>query len=164
MSAAHKPALRALTAGVAGVLFGVGLLVSGMTDPNKVLGFLDVLGAWDPSLVWVMVGAIGVHFMAYRLIRRRSAPLFDDSFRVPTRRDLDAKLLLGAAVFGVGWGLGGYCPGPSLVALASLGSGVMVFVVGLLIGTLVVAKLEARVSQRALDSRGQRLREAGLAE
>jgi uncharacterized membrane protein YedE/YeeE len=141
MSAATK---QAVVAGASGLLFGLGLLVSGMTDPKKVIGFLDVFGAWDPSLVWVMVGAIGVHALAYRIIRRRRAPLFDSSFRLPTRRDLDARLLLGAAIFGVGWGLSGYCPGPSLVALPSLGAGVLVFVAALAIGTIMGVRLTAR--------------------
>jgi uncharacterized protein len=133
---------RALAAAASGLLFGAGLVVSGMTDPHKVLGFLDLFGAWDPSLMLVMVGAIGVHALAYRLIRRRARPLFARSFALPTRRDIDAKLLLGAAIFGVGWGLGGYCPGPSLVALPSLGLGVAVFVLGLGVGTFVTGKLE----------------------
>jgi uncharacterized membrane protein YedE/YeeE len=145
VSASHK---QALAAGFSGLLFGVGLVISGMTDPNKVLGFLDVFGAWDGSLMWVMAGAIGVHAVAYRWIRRRPAPLFDAAFRVPTRRDLDGRLLLGAAVFGVGWGLGGYCPGPSVVSLASLRAGVVVFVAALAVGSIVTAKLEARFARR----------------
>jgi len=143
-----SPAVKqALAAGVCGLLFGLGLLVSGMTDPNKVLGFLDVFGAWDPTLVWVMVGAIGVHALAYRLIRRRSASLFASGFRIPTRRDVDVKLVFGAALFGVGWGLSGYCPGPSLVALASLHSGVIVFVAAVALGSIVAAKLETRFAR-----------------
>jgi uncharacterized membrane protein YedE/YeeE len=148
MSASVK---QALAAGLSGLLFGAGLVISGMTNPNKVLGFLDVFGAWDGSLMLVMLGAIGVHALAYRWIRRRSAPLFDSAFRVPTRRDLDGRLLLGAAVFGVGWGLGGYCPGPSVVALASLRTGVVVFVAALAVGSIVTAKLEARFAGRAAE-------------
>src|SRR6185295_7370618 len=97
----------------------VGLAVSGMTRPSKVVGFLDVFGAWDASLAFVMVGAIGVHAVLQRVIARRGSPLFEDRFHLPTRRDVDARLLAGAAVFGVGWGLGGFCPGPGLVAAAS---------------------------------------------
>jgi uncharacterized protein len=131
-----------------GALFGAGLLVGGMTAPRKVLGFLDVFGAWDASLVFVMVGAIAVHALAYRLIRGRSSPLFAARFELPTRRDLDARLLVGAAVFGVGWGLPGYCPGPSIVALASGGSGIAVFVLGMLAGLFITGKLE---QNRAVD-------------
>ena len=108
-----------LTSLLAGLLFGVGLAVSGMTRPSKVIGFLDIGGSWDPSLALVMVGAIAVHFVAYRLITRRSKPIFDDKFHLPTRRDADPRLIVGALLFGAGWGLGGFCPGPALVSAAS---------------------------------------------
>mgnify|MGYP000882980322 CR=1 FL=1 len=124
-------------AGVAGLLFGVGLGVSGMTRPAKVEGFLDLFGAWDPSLALVMVGAIAVHFVALRLVRRRRAPLFEDRFHLPTRRDIDRRLVLGALIFGAGWGLGGYCPGPGLVSAAGGSSGAIVFVVGMTTGVLL---------------------------
>jgi uncharacterized protein len=139
---------RAAAACASGVLFGAGLALSGMTDPHKVLGFLDVFGRWDASLLCVMVGAIGVHALSYRLIRRRAAPLFARGFALPTRRDLDAKLLIGAAIFGVGWGLGGYCPGPSLVALPSLGLGVALFVAAMGLGTFITGKLEQTFEAR----------------
>jgi uncharacterized membrane protein YedE/YeeE len=131
----------------AGALFGVGLAVSGMTRPQKVLGFLDVFGAWDASLMFVMLGAIGVHWIAYRMIRGRSAPLFAPKFVVPTRRDLDAKLVIGAAVFGAGWGLGGYCPGPGIVSLPHGGSGALIFVIAMLVGLFATGKVEARLSR-----------------
>jgi uncharacterized membrane protein YedE/YeeE len=139
---------HALAAGLSGVLFGAGLLISGMTDPNKVLGFLDVFGAWDASLLFVMVGAIGVHALGYRLIRRRSAPLFADAFSMPAARDIDAKLLVGAAVFGIGWGLGGYCPGPAVVSLASLRGDVVAFVGGMVLGMFITARLESGRARR----------------
>ena len=135
--------LHALSALAAGLLFGAGLLVSGMTRPMKVIGFLDVFGRWDASLMFVMVGAIAVHAVAYRLIRKRSSPLFAGKFVLPTRRDLDAKLLIGAALFGVGWGLGGYCPGPGIVSLAGGGLNALVFVSAMLAGMLATGKLEA---------------------
>jgi uncharacterized membrane protein YedE/YeeE len=153
MSASAK---QALAAGLSGLLFGAGLVISGMTNPNKILGFLDVFGAWDGSLMWVMAGAIGVHALAYRWIRRRPAPLFDSTFRVPTRRDLDARLVLGAGLFGVGWGLSGYCPGPSVVALASLRPSVVVFVAALAVGSIVTAQLEARFTGREVGVTPQR--------
>jgi uncharacterized membrane protein YedE/YeeE len=128
---------KSLTALVAGALFGVGLGVSGMTQPSKVIGFLDVAGHWDPSLAFVMIGAIAVHFVLLRLIVRRRAPLLDERFHLPTRDDLDAKLVLGAAIFGVGWGLGGFCPGPGVVSTASGGTTALVFVGAMLAGMLV---------------------------
>jgi uncharacterized membrane protein YedE/YeeE len=131
-----------------GLLFGAGLLVSGMTDPQRVLGFLDPFGAFDASLIFVMVGAIAVHFAAYRWAKRRTAPLFAPRFLVPTRRDIDAKLLIGAALFGAGWGLGGYCPGPGAVSLLGGGSKALVFVAAMLAGMFATAKLEAYSAKR----------------
>jgi uncharacterized membrane protein YedE/YeeE len=121
----------------AGSLFAVGLAISGMTKPSKVVGFLDVAGAWDASLAFVMVGAIGVHFVAHRLIRGRAAPLFDTKFHLPTRREIDLRLVLGAGLFGVGWGLGGFCPGPGLVSAAGGSVGALVFVAGMTLGMLI---------------------------
>jgi uncharacterized protein len=105
----------------AGFLFAVGLGVSGMTQQRKVIDFLDITGAWDPSLAFVMIGAIAVHALGRWLVRRRSRPLFDHRFHdpAPTLRLVDGRLVLGAALFGVGWGLGGFCPGPALVTAAS---------------------------------------------
>ncbi len=120
-----------------GALFALGLALSGMTKPSKIIGFLDIAGHWDPSLALVMMGAIAVHFVAYRLIRRRSAPLFDTKFHVPTRKDLDLRLVLGAALFGVGWALGGFCPGPGLVAAGGGSLHAIVFLVGMTLGMLV---------------------------
>ena len=110
-----------LTAFIAGLLFAAGLGLGGMTQPAKVFGFLDIAGSWDPSLAFVMLGAIAVHATAVRRILRRPAPLFAVRFALPTRRDIDARLVVGAALFGAGWGLVGYCPGP---AVAALGGGV----------------------------------------
>ena len=130
-----------------GALFAVGLAISGMTKPSKVVGFLDIAGAWDASLAFVMVGAIAVHFVAYRIISRRSSPLFDAKFHLPTRKDIDTRLVLGAALFGVGWGLGGFCPGPGLVAAGAGSPNALVFVAGMTIGMLIenaVARASAR--------------------
>jgi len=121
----------------AGALFAVGLALSGMTRPSKVVGFLDLAGDWDASLAFVMMGAIAVHFVAYRVVLRRPAPLFDVRFHLPTRKDIDLRLVLGAALFGVGWGLGGYCPGPGLVSAAAGSLGALVFVVGMTAGMLI---------------------------
>jgi hypothetical protein len=124
---------RAISALVAGALFAIGLVLGGMTQPAKVLGFLDFSGRWDPSLAFVMGGAVLVHAVAYPLIRRRPAPLFEVKFHVPSRRDLDRRLILGAALFGVGWGLAGYCPGPGLASLTT-GLSPLLFVASLLTG------------------------------
>jgi len=133
-----------------GALFAVGLAISGMTKPSKVIGFLDVAGNWDPSLAFVMMGAIAVHLVAYRIVVRRSSPLFDSKFHVPTRKDIDRRLVLGAALFGVGWGLGGFCPGPGLVSAGAGSPGAVVFVAGLTIGMLLEHAI-ARAFPRARD-------------
>jgi uncharacterized membrane protein YedE/YeeE len=129
---------RTALALAAGALFGVGLGVSGMAQPAKVLAFLDVGGDWDATLLFVMGGAVGVHFWAYRWMRRRSAPRLDERFFVPAGTPIDARLALGAVLFGVGWGIGGYCPGPAVVSLATLGAPVLVFVAAMLAGMLLV--------------------------
>lgn len=117
-----------------GLVFALGLGISGMTDADKVLGFLNLAGDWDPSLAFVMAGAIGVHLVLYKRIIRRQSPIFDGSFHIPSRRDITPQLVGGAALFGVGWGLGGFCPGPGLVSLSGLGSSAAVFVVFMLSG------------------------------
>lgn len=114
---------------LSGLVFGIGLIVSGMANPAKVLNFLDISGTWDPSLAFVMGGAIAVTAPSFAwLFRSRQTPYFDSTFRVPTRNDLEPKLLTGAAIFGVGWGLGGFCPGPALTALPLAASGTLIFV------------------------------------
>ena len=123
---------------VAGVLFAVGLGISGMTQPEKVVGFLDFSGAWDASLMMVMVGGIGVNTLAYHLIaKRRAAPLLRERWELPSSKDIDPKLIAGAAVFGVGWGLGGFCPGPGIVSVASGSVASLVFVGAMIVGMLV---------------------------
>jgi uncharacterized membrane protein YedE/YeeE len=123
-----------------GLIFGVGLVVSGMAQPTRVIGFLDVFGAWDPSLLFVMAGAVAVHFTALRLIARRNAPLYASEFDCPRRAGVDGRLVAGAALFGVGWGLSGYCPGPSVVSLPSASASVLVFVGAMAIGMWLVGR------------------------
>ncbi len=118
----------------AGALFGLGLAVSGMVNPQKVIGFLDVAGDWDPTLAFVMGGALLVAIPAFRLIFKRSRPVLTDDFDLPTNDSLDARLLGGAALFGVGWGLSGFCPGPSVTALASGLLPVFAFVAAMIAG------------------------------
>jgi uncharacterized membrane protein YedE/YeeE len=117
-----------------GLLFAVGLAISGMTQPAKVVGFLDLTGDWDPSLACVMVGAISVHALLYRLLCKRAAPLFAARFSLPTHSSIDARLVVGAGLFGLGWGIGGFCPGPAVTSLASGHTPVMVFVISMLAG------------------------------
>jgi len=135
--------MQLLSALLAGLLFGLGLVVSGMADPLKVQNFLDPLGAWDPSLAFVMGGAILVALPGFRLVRRRAAPLFAATFRMPTRSDIDGRLIAGAGVFGIGWGLGGFCPGPALTALPLGAAGTLVFVPAMLAG-IYLARLARR--------------------
>ena len=130
---------------LSGLLLGVGLVIAGMTNPAKVTGFLDILGPWDPSLALVMVGAIGVHFLLLRPILRRPRPLFEDRFQVPPRAGVDGRLVAGAAVFGVGWGLGGVCPGPGIVDAAAGSSYALVFTVAMALGALGVVVPRRRV-------------------
>ncbi len=122
---------------VVGLIFAFGLGLSGMTDANKVIGFLDLLSGWDPSLAFVMVGAIGVHLAFYRLIMNRKSPLFDQTFYLPTNQVIDTKLIVGAGLFGVGWGLSGYCPGPAIVSLASPNASIAVFFSALIVGMVL---------------------------
>lgn len=117
-----------------GLLFGAGLIVSGMTRPAKVVGFLNLAGDWDPSLAFVMGGAIAVHAAAYRLVPRMPRPLWGLRWGIPTRRDVDARLIVGAALFGAGWGLGGYCPGPGLTSIFTGAQATLTFTGSMLVG------------------------------
>lgn len=135
-----------IVAFVVGLIFAVGLGISGMTQPQKVVGFLDVFGSWDPALVFVMGGAVVVHFITYRIIIKRRSPLFADNWQIPTKTELTPALIGGAFIFGVGWGLGGYCPGPALASLASLDVGPIVFVTFMLIGMLIFKQIDKRLN------------------
>jgi uncharacterized protein len=127
-----------LVAFATGLLFAVGLGIAGMTEPDKVLAFLDPFGAWDPSLAFVMVGAIAVYMPVYWLARGRLAP----RLHLPTRKDVDVRLVVGAAMFGVGWGLVGYCPGPALVSLTTLTGPALAFGAAMFAGMRLHARLE----------------------
>ncbi|MFO0990454.1 MAG: YeeE/YedE family protein [Hyphomicrobiales bacterium] len=130
-----------------GLIFGLGLVVSGMVDPTKVQNFLDLFGSWDPSLAFVLVGAVVVTFAGYRLAWRNATPMLDDQFHLPRSRAIDRRLLLGAAIFGTGWGLSGYCPGPALTALGLLAPGTIVFVPAMLVG-MWLARMTANATER----------------
>ena len=128
---------RALAAMLSGILFGVGLALSRMTDPTVVLGFLDIFGNFDPTLAFVLGGAVGTSVVAFHFVLRRNEPLFDSDFKLPTTQLVDRPLLLGAAIFGVGWGLAGYCPGPALVSAASGIGTAGLFVLAMIAGSLI---------------------------
>jgi len=121
---------------ICGLIFGAGLLISGMTDTRKVLGFLDVLGSWDPTLAFVMAGALAVTGVGYALVRRSPKPLLAVRHLWPEKREIDRPLLVGSVLFGIGWGLVGLCPGPALENLATLSPQVIVFVGAMLAGML----------------------------
>lgn len=136
--------MNLLASFLAGLVFGLGLIVSGMANPAKVLGFLDLAGAWDPSLVLVMGGAIAVGSVAFFLARKRAVSLLGSPMRLPTSRDIDRRLVGGSLLFGIGWGIGGFCPGPGLVALGMGEVKALVFVAAMLAGMWVWGLLEAR--------------------
>jgi uncharacterized membrane protein YedE/YeeE len=135
---------------VVGLLFGLGLLLSGMTDPAKVLGFLDLFGAWDPSLAFVMGGAIAVGLFAFALAKKRSTAFLGGAMQLPTSKDIDRRLVLGGVTFGVGWGLAGFCPGPGLVSLAAGQPKAAVFVAAMVAGMLVFEFAEQQRQRRAV--------------
>lgn len=134
--------MQLLTALFAGLVFGLGLIVSGMTDPSKVIGFLDLAGTWDPSLALVMGGAIGVGLIAFRLARQRTRAILGGAMQLPTARQIDRRLVLGGITFGIGWGLAGYCPGPALASLATGGSKPLIFTVAMLVGMAIFEILD----------------------
>lgn len=129
---------------LAGLLFGAGLALGGMTQPGKVVGFLDLAGSWDPSLAFVMGGALLVTVPMFALARRRTQPLFDNRFHLPTRKDIDTRLVTGAALFGIGWGLAGYCPGPALASLSAAQMPAAMFCVAMIAGMGIEAWLSRR--------------------
>ncbi len=133
---------------VVGLVFGLGLIVSGMTDPSKVIGFLDLAGSWDPSLGFVMGGAILVGLVAFRFAAGREKSLLGDAMRLPTSTHIDRRLVLGGLAFGAGWGLAGYCPGPALASLAAGGSKPLIFVAAMLVGMVIFELLERLPARR----------------
>lgn len=134
---------------LAGVLFAVGLGISGMTLPQKVLAFLDFAGDWDPSLLLVMITSAGVYLLLHRWVLNRSRPVFDHAFHVPARQDIDQPLVAGAALFGIGWGLVGFCPGPALTALVTGQTKVLIFFVSLAVGMYVYGTLDVLTKMRS---------------
>lgn len=130
----HKNFLYRAVEFAVGLIFGVGLMLSGMTDPGKVIGFLDLFGTWDPSLALVMGGAILVGFFAFTNAKKRTTTFLGGVLRFPTNKDIDRKLVIGSVMFGIGWGLAGFCPGPALVSMADGQPKALLFVVAMLVG------------------------------
>ena len=128
-----------------GLLFGWGLLISGMTNPGKVLGFLDLAGAWDPSLAFVMGGAVLVGLLGFTVAKKRTRSFLGSAMHLPTARDIDRRLVLGSLTFGAGWGLAGFCPGPALVAMGAGIPEAALFVVSMIVGMLLFEMLERRI-------------------
>jgi uncharacterized membrane protein YedE/YeeE len=140
---------RLAVAFVAGVIFAVGLGISGMTDPARVLGFLDVAGHWDPSLAFVMAGAIGVHLGPAQWALRARRPLWSDAFVLPGRTAIDGRLVAGSILFGIGWGIAGYCPGPAIVNLVAPSRHLLAFVAAMVVGTGLYRATEGHATDRA---------------
>lgn len=145
--------MQIIAAAIAGLLFGLGIVVSGLIDPAKVLNFLDPLGHWDPSLALVMGGAVAVTSVGYKFVFVRGRPLLSSGFHLPTASDVDAPLLIGAAVFGIGWGLVGYCPGPAVAALL-LGKHATLVFAGAMGAGMLVARMIAATPRSAPTSQG----------
>lgn len=130
---------------IVGLIFAAGLAVSGMTQPQKVIGFLDLFGNWDPSLVFVMGGAIFVHALVYFFATKKPHPIFDTQWNIPTKKEITPALIIGSTLFGMGWGLGGFCPGPALTSLGTLSQPVFVFVGSMIVGMLVFKFADAKL-------------------
>jgi uncharacterized membrane protein YedE/YeeE len=130
---------------LAGLLFGLGLLLSGMTDPGKVIGFLDLSGLWDPSLAFVMGGAIAVGIFAFSLAKKRTQSFMGGALHLPTSNQIDRRLLIGSALFGIGWGIAGFCPGPGLVSMAAGQPKAAVFVVAMFLGMVIFEVAERHI-------------------
>ena len=140
--------MRNLVTVFTGLIFGIGLIMSGMTNPAKVQNFLDIFGSWDPSLALVMGGAILITMPGFWLVQKRQTPLFENAFLIPKKLNLDFYLLTGSAIFGIGWGLGGFCPGPAAVSISTGSTGTLLFVITMLIGMVLAKLLISRLQEK----------------
>ncbi len=130
---------------ISGFIFGFGLLISGMANPSKVLGFLDIAGKWDPSLAFVMIGAISIGFFAFKYAKHMTKSICGETMKIPSSTDIDAKLIFGSIIFGIGWGLAGFCPGPAIVALGVGSFKALCFVLAMLMGMLIFEGTKEKV-------------------
>ena len=153
--------MKYLISFASGLLFSVGLAVGGMTQPGKVVGFLDVFGKWDPSLAFVMGGAVLVYLVLFRTSTKRDKPFFEKKFRIPTRSDIDWQLVAGSSLFGVGWGLAGYCPGPGLAAAGSGATTGLIFVAAMTGGMFLYQAFDKFVLSRTGDQKDSTKQDAG---
>ncbi len=144
--------MRLISAYIIGLVFGLGIAISGMGNPAKVVNFFDVAGTWDPSLAFVMAGALGITFIGYRLVLARPRPLQEDRFYLPASRVIDARLLGGAVIFGIGWGISGFCPGGALPVIGTFNAEVLIFIAAMLAGILT-ARLILKRREQALAAR-----------
>jgi len=146
---------------IIGLIFGLGLILSGMSDPAKVLNFLDFAairsGSWDPSLAFVMAGAIAVTFAGYKLALKRPQPILGEKFHLPTREDIDARVIAGPAIFGIGWGLAGFCPGPAITALGFGTKAAVIFVIAMLAGMWLARFVAGRPSMSGIVTPADRI-------
>ena len=133
--------LSLIAALASGIIFGLGMAISGMTNTERVQGFLDLAGAWDPTLAFVMAGGMIVTFIGYKFVLKNPAPLFDDTFHIPTRRDIDKPLIIGGVLFGAGWGLVGYCPGPAIAGISYGYLATLTFIPAMIVGLLLAKPL-----------------------
>ena len=148
--------LRSALSLIAGLIFGLGLVIGGMVDPVKVQNFLDVAGTFDPSLAFVMGGAVVVTFVGYRLVFRERSPLLAEEFHLPTAEELDVRVIIGPTLFGIGWGLSGFCPGPAITSLPLMAKGTLIFVPAMLAGVCVARFVtQMRASGRSETSGGR---------
>jgi uncharacterized membrane protein YedE/YeeE len=146
--------LRVTLSLIAGLIFGLGLVIGGMANPAKVQNFLDVAGTFDPSLAFVMAGAVVVTFLGYRLVFRERSPMFAEQFHLPTAKEFDARILIGPALFGIGWGLSGFCPGPAITSLSLMAKGTLIFVPAMLVGVGLARLITHKRLPRHLETTG----------
>ena len=148
-----KTHLDTVSSFIVGLIFGIGLIFAGMTDPSKVIGFLDISGLWDPSLAFVMVGAILVGLVAFRFANKRTMNFLGGAIRLPTKNDIDTRLIVGSLLFGIGWGLAGFCPGPALVALGTGAPQAIIFVLSMIAGMALFEGAERLMRPRDVDAK-----------
>jgi len=148
-----KTHLDTVSSFIVGLIFGIGLIFAGMTDPSKVIGFLDISGVWDPSLAFVMAGAILVGLVAFRFANKRTMNFLGGAIRLPTKNDVDTRLIVGSLLFGIGWGLAGFCPGPALVTLGTGAPQAIIFVLSMIAGMALFEGAERLMRPSDIDAK-----------